>query len=269
MFFLCWIIGLCFACQSKRATESSPFLQAEEVALSNPMASFSNPFFQQKTSIPLSFALKDVDLAYMLRTKEKTQTGIYESPLVLEEDFILKVVAQHTDYKNSDTLKIEGLRVDNKKSFQILQILPAADKKYSEGGKDNLQDRKKASAYVSAKGWLGFNGQNVQVDLKLDQALSDFTCILSCFVNQNAWIFAPESILVLGSADGENFVELGAIEHNDHSRQPMQFYFPKIHSHLKNCKYLRFQIQALRQLPEWHAGAGNTAWLFLDEILIE
>lgn len=266
---LCWIICLCFACQSKRTTEPSTLLQAEEVALSNPVVSFPNPFFQQQTSIPLSFALKDVKLAFTLHTKEKKQAGIYESPLVLEEDFVLKVVAQHPDYKNSDTLNIEGLRVDNKKSFQILQVQPAADKKYSEGGKDNLQDRKKAAAYTSAKGWLGFNGQKVQVDLKLDQVLSDFTCILSCFVNQNAWIFAPESIVVLGSADGENFVKLGAIEHNDHSPEPMQFYFPKIHSHLKNCKYLRFQIQALRQLPEWHAGAGNTAWLFLDEILIE
>jgi len=225
MLFLCWFILVFSACQSKLARESVNLLQAEDIALSDPQTTFSNPFFEQKTQVPLSFAMEEVDLAYVLNRKQESQQGIYQEPLALEEDFTLKVIAQHEHFKNSDTLVVEGFRVDTKKAYQILSLEPAADKKYSAGGKANLLDRQKAAAYVLANGWLGFNGQRVQIDLKLEQALSDFTCILSCFVNQNAWVFAPEFISVSGSLDGESFVPLGTIKQTEHAKKP-QFMVP-------------------------------------------
>ena len=33
-------------------------------------------------------------------------------------------------------------------------------------------------------------------------------------------------------------------------------------------RYIKLIIQPLEKLPEWHAGQGNSGWLFLDEILV-
>jgi hypothetical protein len=35
------------------------------------------------------------------------------------------------------------------------------------------------------------------------------------------------------------------------------------------ARYLRFEADTFGQLPDWHLGAGNPSWMFLDEWEIE
>ena len=34
-------------------------------------------------------------------------------------------------------------------------------------------------------------------------------------------------------------------------------------------RYVRFQIEATKTLPSWHASYTNKSWIFLDEIIVK
>ena len=270
MFFSGFFFLLCLgACRSSRLGNTSPFLQQEEVQLAKPVLRSAKVFFEEQTNVKMGLDLAGVELFYQITSDGAVQEGIYNEPLLLKEDFEVKALAKHPDFKSSDTVSVEGIRVDNRLGYEILSLSPAPSEKYAAGGQDNLRDGKKAAAYVSAKGWLGFDQESVQIDLKLDQPMAHCTAILSCFINQNAWIFAPEAIELWLSSDGKDFQKGQSIPFNDHSAVPLQFYFAQMKGSLPDCRYLRFKIKPLSTLPDWHAGAGKNAWLFLDEILIK
>jgi hypothetical protein len=37
----------------------------------------------------------------------------------------------------------------------------------------------------------------------------------------------------------------------------------------ESCRYVRVNAKGVKVCPQWHKGAGDKAWLFVDEIIIE
>jgi hypothetical protein len=37
---------------------------------------------------------------------------------------------------------------------------------------------------------------------------------------------------------------------------------------LWNVRYVRFQIEGTKHLPDWHSSAGGPSWVFVDEIVV-
>jgi hypothetical protein len=37
----------------------------------------------------------------------------------------------------------------------------------------------------------------------------------------------------------------------------------------ENCRYVKLKVKNFGKLPEWHAGAGDYAYIFIDEIGIK
>ena len=56
------------------------------------------------------------------------------------------------------------------------------------------------------------------------------------------------------------------LERDDQTREN-KFKFPM--SNQKECQKVRFSIKNPGLCPDWHLGAGNKSWVFIDEISFE
>ncbi len=118
--------------------------------------------------------------------------------------------------------------------------------------------------------WLGFQGNDCVATIDL-QGVESYTKVSARFLQKNnAWIFLPEKVSVEVSNDGKNFVlveekEIDPLRKADINRvKEIEFsFYPKEH------RYLRLTAKNIQFCPEWHQGAGDTAWLFVDEIVVE
>jgi hexosaminidase len=99
---------------------------------------------------------------------------------------------------------------------------------------------------------------------------TDFNKVKTSFFNSKAsWIYPPRSIEIWVSDDGENFRSVGkkAIEADQLrgiSVENVEFATPGAKG-----RYLKLVAQNYGTIPDDAPGAGNGAWLFLDEIIVE
>jgi hexosaminidase len=94
---------------------------------------------------------------------------------------------------------------------------------------------------------------------------------LDCLRSQGAWIFYPLWIDVQGSEDGESWLEMGRVEvprERIEERQSRRFEVSAPEG-FPGVRFLRVRAGNHGALPTWHPGAGEDAWLFVDEILVE
>jgi hexosaminidase len=83
---------------------------------------------------------------------------------------------------------------------------------------------------------------------------------------QSDWIWPPSSFEVYSSTDGVNFSLLGST--NTFIKQKNQNGIMTIKCSPSNTRYVKVLVKNYGSIPEGKPGAGNNAWLFLDEIEI-
>jgi predicted alpha-1,2-mannosidase len=119
--------------------------------------------------------------------------------------------------------------------------------------------------------WLGYQGQDVvlEVDLLNEKELSSIA--LNCIQDRAAWIFFPKYVSVYGSVDNKNFVLLDSMvcEPKWVNEDVRIYNFSSSFKKRVNCKYLRIELKNPGKLPDWHPGAGGESFLFMDELQIE
>jgi arylsulfatase A-like enzyme len=88
--------------------------------------------------------------------------------------------------------------------------------------------------------------------------------------NIGSWIFLPVRVELAVSADGNTFTTVGthvsapANEEDPTAIVELGFRFEPV-----EARYVRIRAQNQGTCPDWHAGAGGKAWLFVDEVVVE
>jgi len=143
-------------------------------------------------------------------------------------------------------------------------------KQYSAEGDLTLADGVRGSTSYSDGAWLGFQGVDLDatVELKASQAVKRVS--VGCLQDQNAWIFLPTRMEVLVSSDGKDFhsagtVEIGEIKPSD----SIMTRDVSVALNGEKVRYLRVRGKNVGLCPPWHRGAGDKAWVFVDEIVVE
>lgn len=87
---------------------------------------------------------------------------------------------------------------------------------------------------------------------------------------QSNWIFPDRGVSLLVSDDGEHFKEVFA-----DTKQSLPHVVPpsvntqKITLENVRARYLRIKVLSEHSMPQWHYGYGQTAFLFVDEVIVE
>lgn len=240
-------------------------LQQNEIQLVKPRLMSSNKIIDSTVSLTADLKLDQVKIFYTDNGQEPTEESIlYQEPILIASPSVYKFKAFHPYWKASETEEIKFI----KKGYDVDSIiwLHPLNNQYSGRGAKTLVNHTKANNNYLDKEWLGFD-KPVGLICKFEKMTQLSSIDIGYLSHPGAWIFPPEEISIYVSQDGIDFRKI-----SDEVVPVVQgFKDASLATHRieVNEAVLAIQLsfQNVQNLPEWHDGAGNGAWMFMDEII--
>ena len=243
--------------------EFKHFLKKGAIQLALPMLSTNNTIISDSTLLTIGPVEDGLKMYYTMKGSEPTKkTSLYEGPLKISTECIVKVRAFHPDWLPSEVSTIEFFKAGIRPVS--IKLLTKLNEKYLGNGIETLIDNKKGISNFYDSNWIGVNNSlSAIVDFGKPKNLHS---IKVCFMtNTGAWIFPPKSITVLKSDDGINFKELSRKE-LDMPTNNMNSGIAHTSVDINNKnRYIKVTIENIEKIPEWHDGRDQPSWIFMDE----
>ncbi len=168
-----------------------------------------------------------------------------------------------------------GRRLQEKTKVQHLAVNKSISIKgeysyrYSGQGDITLINGTLGSFDFTDEEWLGFRGTDFEavVDLGELTRINQVEC--GFLLNQGSWIFIPEKVVISISEDGNDY-EIIKTFNNNARKLNDNIKVRKFKTEINNssARFIKIHAKNIGTCPDWHAGAGEKAWLFVDEIII-
>ena len=135
------------------------------------------------------------------------------------------------------------------------------------GGAFGLINGARSQKGFNSSEWLAWNKGDVEaiIDLGKTQQISKIN--IHVLEQRGSWIYNPSGAEIFISTDGENFQKVGSVtqvkpEHSGMGLMGVSF-------EPANCRYVKIIAKPYGKIAEGQPGAGQNAWLFVDEIEVE
>lgn len=193
-------------------------------------------------------------------------SAVFSDTLVVDSPVVLKARAERDGVLGR--VYNAGIQF-SKATFKPAQVAPAPHPRYTYNGARQLTDACLASAGYTDENWLGFNSPVVTFDIDLEDASTVSKAGLRVNVNTDAWIFDVRNVKVEVSVDGKDYKEVYSqtfepLDGNTSAVRQHDFAFEPV-----EARFVRMIVSSESSMPVWHAGAGNQAFLFVDELTVE
>ncbi len=145
----------------------------------------------------------------------------------------------------------------------------AVSKYYMADGNNSLIDGVRGTS-DHHKYWHGFCGKDLIATLDLGSMKTVHKLSLGCLQAYKDWIFFPKRVRFEVSADGVNFRDAGMVENSipiTESAKLIRDFEVKFEK--RKIRYVRVTATVQDSCPIGHPGAGQPAWLFADELIVE
>jgi arylsulfatase len=211
----------------------------------------------------------------------ETTNLVAQYPEIVEE---LKVLGDSAREELGDRIKNKkgkavrkpGRRLQEKKKVQHLavnkniSINGEYSFRYSGQGDITLINGVLGSFDFTDEEWLGFQetGFEAIIDLGENTKITQLEC--GFLINQGSWIFSPEKVVISISQDGNGYETIKTFNNNAR-KQNDSIKVRKFKAEINNsgARFIKIHAKNIGICPDWHAGAGGKAWLFVDEIIIK
>ena len=116
------------------------------------------------------------------------------------------------------------------------------------------------------KEWLGFSGEDFEVTLDLGGPTAVQSVQTRFFEGNGQWIYLPAEVSFAGYTDDNqpstNFSSAAPVRATDNT-------FSVTHeTGGQEWRYIRIRVKNYGTIPPGKQGAGNKAWTFIDEIIV-
>ena len=140
---------------------------------------------------------------------------------------------------------------------------------YAAGGDDALVDGIRGGDNFRTGRWQGYLGTDLDATLDFGRVRDLREVSMGFLQDTGSWIVMPSRIIVQVSDDGQTFRTLGEVASmvSDRNTEPTTRDFTLVAT--ARARYVRVHVERYGRLPAWHAGAGNEAWFFADEIVVK
>ncbi|MEZ4755831.1 MAG: family 20 glycosylhydrolase [Flavobacteriales bacterium] len=205
--------------------------------------------------------------------------SVYTAPVTINSDRELRGWLQREGF----TGPISKRRfLFNKATARPITLSVQPNERYNDGGAFTLVDGITAQEKRVNTEWLGWReGVTITVDLGSVQDIGRLS--IGALHETYSWIHAPKVVEFLVSTDGKNYTSAGmaipqlreipvipADPIKRRSTAMVQVQGRNVYAVEKQtqARYVRLVVQHIGAIPAGDAGAGNPAWMFLDEIEI-
>lgn len=219
--------------------------------------------------IVLESGEQDVTIRYTLDgTEPSADSLLYARPLTLHESAEIRARAFRDGAPYGQQAR---RRVKMHQAVGATVSLKAAySSKYSGGGDQALVDGLTGSANFGDGLWQAFLHDDLEATIDLGAPRPIETITARFLQNSNSWIFLPTEVEYSLSRDGETFKSLAILSHDVAQKNPAALIkeFPASCGR-KTARFVRVRARSVKVCPPWHPVAGQKAWLFVDEIIVE
>lgn len=227
-----------------------------------------NTLFTDTLSIKLDSKLKGTKVFYTLDGTEPDSTSLeYKTPVLIDSTTNIAIKAYKDGWLPSDTKKEVFIKVTHK--VKDYTIVHKPEKQYF--GPKKLFDFKLGSENFKDEKWNGYLGNDLNTILNLGEEKEVNTITVNCLGRSRDWILFPKNIQVYASSDktsGFKLVgNLPIVENEQTESTVIKKFNVKMPKHTK-AQYFKVIAKNPKVLPEWHEGAGNPPWIFIDEIIV-
>jgi hypothetical protein len=159
--------------------------------------------------------------------------------------------------------------------FQIhhdwtISIKYPCSNQYNAGGDMALIDGQHGGPNFRTGSWQGYYGVDFEIVIDVGK-ITNVNKIAATFLqDQHSWIFMPERVEFSVSRSTDNFKTVAVIENSIADTIPEAVIKEFVKDGLKeSARFVRVRAINRGTCPVWHVGAGEKAWIFIDEITLE
>lgn len=190
----------------------------------------------------------------------------YEKPIVVTADATIKAGGMASD-KPIGRGGMLAFRW-HKAAGKTISLLHPPHEKYSGNGPGSVINALDGSTerYGDAE-WLGFEGQDFVATIDLGEVQDVQALSTRFYRGEGQWIYLPKSVKVSVSTDGKTYTQAAATTSIPAGAGNISEL--KLPLGTSQARYLRIEVARYGVIPAGQQGAGNEAWLFVDEIRID
>ncbi|MAL59116.1 MAG: beta-N-acetylhexosaminidase [Flavobacteriaceae bacterium] len=235
---------------------------------------FANHLYQLKSKIfkengkvyyELSTPTQGKKIFYSVNdSKEKK----YETPILISENSVIKSYV--SQYGNTLGKTLQDSIIFHKAINGTITLNKDPHPKYNSGGKVALiNGRLGSNSRYGDSEWLGFWGDDLEVIIDLIEPKEISKVSTQFYHAPGQWIYAPKvATIQIISKGGEMKSETVSVSSNtEKTTTILSFDLSKIQ--LNEAYKIIIRVPNYGTIPQGQQGAGNKAWTFIDEIVIE
>jgi len=232
---------------------------------------FTTEFNNEKKEFTVSLATEQLnpEIHFTLDgTTPLVTSPVYTQPLVINTTTTISaVIFENGKIREAPSVKKlvfhEGLG-------SKVEYNSTPSQRYPGTGDKTLVDGIKGSENHSDGLWQGFAGYDLDVRIDLG-SIKDVNSVAATFFQRwRSWIFLPEQMEVSLSEDGNTYAAPQLYKNTipaDKDGRIIEEY--RLNFDRQKTRFIRLKAKNIGVCPAWHSGAGDKAWLFVDEIVIE
>lgn len=232
----------------------------------SPYSTISDRTFTDKLNVELK-TIDNSDIYYTLDNTKPTKKSIkYSKPIILDKSTDINFISYNPTTGFSYMEKSKYFKINQNYK---LTLYSKYSPQYTAGGDNALIDNIRGTNNFRLGEWQGFYNTDFKAVLDLGK-IKKFNSINAEFMQDiAAWIWLPDYVEFEYSTDGINYKKHGKIENNISSKENNSIIHNFKSENKIKARYIRITAKTFGTIPEWHLGAGNPSWLFIDEIWVE
>ena len=232
-----------------------------------PYVAKGNRVFKKGQEITLATANKDAKILYRIKrdTNALSEWKKYRKPIPMAADVFLNFKAVNGEHESAvQTARFYKLQ----EGLKIHRLARRFENQYTAGGENALIDRIRGGNDFRSGGWQGYQGVDLEVVIDRGSEAMISSVSTGFLQDENSWIFFPKKVIYEYSTDGETFTTLGELENpvSPKEKGGLTRNFELSVETPVSARYIRVKAVSLGVCPEWHKGAGNPCWIFVDEV---
>jgi len=198
-------------------------------------------------------------------TEPEAPSAVFSTPFALKESATVKAAAFVGRQKTGKTTTVQYLV--HKAAGKPYTMSNQADK-YTGDGAYALTNGVMGST-KNRNAWLGLSEREIDPVIDLG-APTEFKRVTIHYLNdKTSWIYPPRSAELLVSEDGKIFTSLDKKDIDADKMTGLSIGMVAFDLSAGKAHYLKIVLKPYGIIPDGAAGAGNGAWLFADEVIVE
>lgn len=224
-----------------------------------------------KVQAKLNIHAKDGEIHYTLDGSEPLrQSPLYQAPLAFDSSASIRALAYRTDGTTGRAW--EQTITTHLAAGKHITFTDQPHDKYRGGGNGSLINGVLGSnERFGDTEWLGFEGKDFEAIIDMTGSHHDVILpniheiTFRFYKGESQWIYLPQEVQVWASDDGVDFKEIATTNEISGEDKVIELLL-KVES--ISTRYLKIFVKNHGIIADGQQGAGNGAWLFVDEIRV-